>query len=82
MRPAPGRPWCASDTCRLPGLEERLDRASDAEPQIKTIVDVDTKTPRNDGAFDPKIIDAIVERHLDDLRQFAAAVLQRFSVAP
>ncbi len=33
-------------------------------------------------ARDPKIVDAIVERHLDGLRQFAATVLRRFSLTP
>lgn len=32
--------------------------------------------------LDPKIIDAIVTRHLDDLRQLGAAVLARFIPAP
>jgi uncharacterized protein YutE (UPF0331/DUF86 family) len=32
--------------------------------------------------LDPKIIDAIVTRHLDDLRRFGSAVLARFAAAP
>lgn len=32
--------------------------------------------------LDPRIIDAIVTRHLDDLRDFGAAILTRFAPAP
>ena len=34
----------------------------------------------NYQALDPSIVDAIVARHLDDLRQFCARVVQRFKV--